>query len=69
MITSGAKKCREECLILECRWFSYSKRTDSCLLFQTCPTIEENPEESDYYDYHTFVASCNEVQAVGITLA
>ena len=65
-VPNGVKQCHEQCLTLDhCRWFSYSKHTDSCLLFQTWPTIEENPEESYYYDYHTFEASCNEVKLFG----
>jgi hypothetical protein len=48
-ILAEVKPSYEDCLhlcnsTLGCRWFSYYSLVDECILFQTCPTIDESFE-------------------------
>ena len=60
MMSTSVGKCHQYCSDYhDCTWFSHSEATDTCLLFLTCPTIEEDHQENEYYAYHTFQASCS----------
>jgi hypothetical protein len=48
-ILAEVKPTAEDCLhlcnsTLGCRWFSFYSLVDECILFQTCPTIDESFE-------------------------
>lgn len=40
---SSFQDCQVSCLLTEdCQWFSYGKLTENCLIFKTCPTLDES---------------------------
>ena len=40
--------CRE---YSDCQWYSHSYQNDHCLLFLTCPTIDEDNHDFTYTSY------------------